>query len=642
VNIDTNSTSAESASAGTTQQKLNIVVTCMDRFDMIRQTIGPAIAQPNSTYTLVDYSCPKHTGEWVRDRYPEARVVFVKDRTSWHASEARNLGAKTVHDGLICFADSDTILQPGFSELVFSTLTPGTFVIIDLDAFDANLSGLVVCRQEDFVRCGGYDEIIRDWGSEDYDFLKSLTRLGLTETKIPPGLAKPIAHDDSIRTQHCNIKEMESSNRANGFYSMVKHLLLSEGDEITTEQLRAFYRYSRDRLLAGYPWLAWPEGEIDPADFVPLVRHLFTMADGYQNLETDKWGSVRLFKINRDVDPVVELLSSLNSHLIKLRAPGHTTLDVANIYGRKTTVPVLDGECELIINAEPIFLPGDIALVHDAAVLLTPALGPALAVDVTPGPECNGVIQLSVAIDGEIVDERELPCDAGVQHLKIPVPPEQPERPRMAEVTLKVGGRIQVAKRRTTFLSAPRVTRGEASQSRAPDRIYRYTLNEVQTSFGDQARPSDGWEALSAEVAWGWTETEFVCWIARWDDVAAAASTVIVGIDAPNQRSLHCDAMDTRAHLAPERRAEYQKWRGDIWMPMDDAVSIDRNGRHARAVLRIPFDIIESVPAVGQTMGVSIFINDSDGRGATRSLAWGGGIVPTRNARFYNEITLEG
>ena len=98
--------------------KLHFIVPCMGRLDQLKQTIALAISQPNTTYTLVDYSCPQHTGDWVRANFPEAQVVSVPNRERWHASEARNLGAAAIPEGLLCFLDSDIVLTPDFSRTI--------------------------------------------------------------------------------------------------------------------------------------------------------------------------------------------------------------------------------------------------------------------------------------------------------------------------------------------------------------------------------------------------------------------------------------------------------------------------------------------------------------------------------------------
>jgi hypothetical protein len=629
---------------------LHIVVTCMGRREMIRQTIELALAQPSSTYTLVDYSCPQHTGEWVRDNYPKANVVFVKGRTSWHASEARNLGARTIQDGLICFLDSDILLPPDFSVKVMSTIMPNTFLTID--SFDSSVFGLIVCRQEDFVRCGGYDEIIRDWGGEDLDLRRSLTRVGLEMARLPSGAVDAIPHDNAVRTQNCGIKDRYASNHVNAFYSFVKDVLLTEGDTLATEQLLSFYNFGRDRLLLGMPWLSWPDGDIEPSDFPRLLRHIFAASKGYCSMEPETWGPVHLFRVQRDGDSMTEILSIHNSHRIGLRAPGHATFDVVSIYGDKTPVPVHQGECSVLIKAEPIFLPAGVSLIKDVSILLGPAPGPALAVELAPGPDYDGrALRLSVSVDGEAMSACDVPSIDSPKRLRIPVSSASPEQPTIAEATLTGGARTQVVARRTTFLTAPAVKHEEALQAIVPERIYRYTIGEAQTSPVDQPSPV---EALRAEVAWGWTETDLVCWITR-QHVPGVETSITIAIDAENIKSTHIEPLEIRVHrddrpdadgiaLGPDRewRTDYQTLFDVPTIRLAGALTTEFSSPCLRMAIRIPLDVIGVPPTAGRTLGLALFIVQIDGEGVMRSLAWGAGmgIGPYRNPRLYNEITL--
>ena len=148
-------------------EALCFVTSCMGRLASLQRTLGPMVEQPDSSCVVVDYSCPESAGDWVKANFPSVRVVRVPGQGRWHASAARNIGARRVDTPWICFVDSDVVLEPGFSATLLSTLQPGGFYRVC--STDRGLGGTFACARSDFERVGGYDEMYPCWGEEDND-----------------------------------------------------------------------------------------------------------------------------------------------------------------------------------------------------------------------------------------------------------------------------------------------------------------------------------------------------------------------------------------------------------------------------------------------------------------------------------------
>jgi hypothetical protein len=152
----------------------------MGRLDDLRRTIGAVAEQPQSTCVLVDYSCPDHAGAWVKEYYPDVRVVACEGRQRFRGAEARNIGAAAVDDdGILCFLDADVTPGPEFCRHVLSNFESGTFWVADREG--PGLDTALACGKRDFDRAGGFDEAFMEWGQEVVDLRASLRRIGLRE-----------------------------------------------------------------------------------------------------------------------------------------------------------------------------------------------------------------------------------------------------------------------------------------------------------------------------------------------------------------------------------------------------------------------------------------------------------------------------
>jgi GT2 family glycosyltransferase len=200
----------------------------MGRLGFVQQTLPRLMADPNAHCCMVDYSCPDHVGDWIEQVLPrpmqERRLVVerVHGERLFNKCRAHNAGAwRALHEGAdyLCFLDADTIVEPGFQDWIRAEARPDRFLIAGLrpDGTDMpSMTGLLVVHGQAFRQVGGFDEDFRGWGGEDIELRLRLYFLGgLDYASVPLTLARPIPHDNALRSQFYEERDIASSNTRN-------------------------------------------------------------------------------------------------------------------------------------------------------------------------------------------------------------------------------------------------------------------------------------------------------------------------------------------------------------------------------------------------------------------------------------------
>lgn len=200
---------------------IGFVVTCKSRLQHLTQSLPKLAAQADSECILVDYDCPEHCGDWAAEHAPAVRVVRVRNAPSFSAAHARNLGARASSAQWLCFIDADILVQADFSAQIAPQLRPGYFYRPSPMSYD--MWGTHFCRREDFLRTGGYDEVLQGWGGEDDDLYYRFATQGLTPGYFSGTALQAIRHGDEDRTRHHAVKDKWLNQRINALYLQLKY-----------------------------------------------------------------------------------------------------------------------------------------------------------------------------------------------------------------------------------------------------------------------------------------------------------------------------------------------------------------------------------------------------------------------------------
>lgn len=218
-----------------------VVVTCMGRLDFLKQTVPHLISQPRCKYVLVDWSCPQGSGDWMKSAFPAAHVVQVPNYKYFNQSAARNAGAEVVPKGeWICFTDSDIIAHPTFCERMLARRERGAFVRATGPGVEGTV-GTAMVNQSDWRRSGGYDDVVRRYGYDDYAYYDLLKFMGLRErvARLNP-LLKHISHGDDERFGRMQV--ICNSSSANRKYVLLRNEeMRRRGRLLTRDERLALY-----------------------------------------------------------------------------------------------------------------------------------------------------------------------------------------------------------------------------------------------------------------------------------------------------------------------------------------------------------------------------------------------------------------
>ena len=211
---------------------ISLIIPCKNRLDHLKECISGWLHQ---TYTdieviIVDYNCPKKTGEWVNEYYPTVKViranVGIKD---WNLCAARNLGIKNSYGEVLGIFDADTIMEPTFIQDCMNKLTEDNF----LCGYPIGKAhGCCVVHKKNMYAVGGYNECLKGWGFDDQCAYNRFTNGSMHEKRsdlkyidikmigFDENLIDLIRHEDSLRVEYSKYKNIQATNHINSHTSL--------------------------------------------------------------------------------------------------------------------------------------------------------------------------------------------------------------------------------------------------------------------------------------------------------------------------------------------------------------------------------------------------------------------------------------
>ena len=193
---------------------VSIIIPCKNRLNHLVATFGMTRrVQGDVEIIIVDYKCPMGTANFFeRAFHKEKRLNIVRadvDDDAWSLSHARNLGYKASTGDALLFLDADTCCKSNF--VTAHSLNQNEFYTGEW----LHCSGCCFVWRDDFKAVKGYNEVIRSWGSEDYDLYRRLETKGINRKYFDKKLYKNLPHSDKIRNEYHGRKNIHISNEEN-------------------------------------------------------------------------------------------------------------------------------------------------------------------------------------------------------------------------------------------------------------------------------------------------------------------------------------------------------------------------------------------------------------------------------------------
>ena len=229
----------------TQDMRASAVVTCMGRLAFLKQTL-PKILPLFSEYILVDFSCPERSGDWAKENFPGIVLCNVTNKKWFNPSEARNAGANCATLDWIFFIDAE----------ISFTRSPRPFINLQKKdvfyAFRKNFCiGTILCRRDDFLAIGGFNQKLQGYGWEDDDFRIRLQQRGKKETILPPEIIHHIDHTNVIRTKYYEEKNLLKSLEENRVKATNELFRIPESAQRAWE-LQQFINFLKTRQVRSY------------------------------------------------------------------------------------------------------------------------------------------------------------------------------------------------------------------------------------------------------------------------------------------------------------------------------------------------------------------------------------------------------
>lgn len=225
---------------------ITYVTTCKGRLEHLRQSLPRVAAQPQVKIIVVDYGCPDGSGQWVKDTFPQVRVVRVDDDPGFSLTRARNAGGEAADTPWLAFFDVDILVADDFFRTVSENLVGGFYY--RADPATAQTWGSVICEREAYLKVDGYDTVYQGWGGEDDDFYALLEFAGCKPGGMDGRRLSEIPHNDEARTRFHADNKLKSHQR-NQVYKSVKFDVMKLGGGFLPLPLREqMYEQIRSKL----------------------------------------------------------------------------------------------------------------------------------------------------------------------------------------------------------------------------------------------------------------------------------------------------------------------------------------------------------------------------------------------------------
>jgi len=211
----------------TRRPRISYCITCRDRLHHLKQTLPNNINllkhDPRVQFVLLNYNSSDGLDEWVKNNMineiKTRKLIYYHEKTTprFWMSHAKNVAHKLGDGAWLCNLDADTWLPYGLNEFILNR---------NSNEWVGGLKGgcgTIALLRTDFYRLKGYDEKFLNYGAEDGDLRRRLSKLGrrfISWKKI-----HKISHEDR-HTSNINGVNIKKGHRAQRIISKTRLSML--------------------------------------------------------------------------------------------------------------------------------------------------------------------------------------------------------------------------------------------------------------------------------------------------------------------------------------------------------------------------------------------------------------------------------
>lgn len=195
------------------EENLNIsaVVCCKNREDNLYKSLDSWLLFHNITEIIIlDYGSDKK----IEINNKDKRIkIFRYESEYWHLAKAYNIAIQLTSNDIFLKLDCDYYLNSTFFKSNY--LNTNQYIV---GTPSQQTRGLLFCHKKNFIDINGYNERIFNWGGDDTDLYRRLSKYGLKEKTIEKNSVKHLDHTEELRTKYTpnpSINRLCSARRNN-------------------------------------------------------------------------------------------------------------------------------------------------------------------------------------------------------------------------------------------------------------------------------------------------------------------------------------------------------------------------------------------------------------------------------------------
>jgi len=211
------------------EHRISFCVVCMNRLHQLRETLLRNLDDnknyDNLEFIVLDYNSSDGMEEWAKENLKKfilsGRLKYYKTKIpfEFNHSHSKNIAFKLATGKIICNINADHFTGFGFAKYVnrsFNLMNDIVLTTIDFPKTKhsyrppKDVFGKVCVKKEDFLKVKGFDERMKGYGFEDWDFINRLEFTGVKRLLIENfSYLKFISHEEEERYS-LNVQELKS------------------------------------------------------------------------------------------------------------------------------------------------------------------------------------------------------------------------------------------------------------------------------------------------------------------------------------------------------------------------------------------------------------------------------------------------